>query len=151
MSMNTDTIKKTLEELLTHLGVAFDEVEVTELFGQPLFRIKTQESKHLIGTRGNTLRALTHIIKNMFRDSADGTRFMIDINDYKTKKITAIQDTAQMLAQRALSLKYDVEMQPMSSYERMIVHNVLTDIEDIETSSIGEGRERRVVIKYTGV
>ena len=72
------------------------------------------------------------------------------VNDYKEKKINQIKETTLLLAQRAKTLCYDVEMQPMSSYERMIVHTIIEKEEGLTTESIGKGKERRVVIKYVG-
>ncbi len=53
-----------------------------------------------------------------------------------------------MLAKRARSFKIDVEMDPMTSYERMLVHSHLEGRPNIKTESIGEGKERRLVIKF---
>jgi predicted RNA-binding protein Jag len=54
------------------------------------------------------------------------------------------------MSDRAKSFKIDVELDPMSSYERMIVHSYLEGVPEIKTESIGEGSSRRVVIKYIG-
>jgi spoIIIJ-associated protein len=53
-----------------------------------------------------------------------------------------------MMAERARSFQYDVELTPMNAYERLIVHTVLSDSPNVKTESSGEGRNRRVVIKY---
>ena len=53
-----------------------------------------------------------------------------------------------MMAERARSFQYDVELSPMSSYERLIIHTTLSDAPNVKTESQGEGRNRRVVIKY---
>ena len=52
------------------------------------------------------------------------------------------------MAERARELKYDVEMEPMSSYERLIIHSVLQGSANIKTESQGDGRSRRVVVRY---
>ena len=76
--------------------------------------------------------------------------FTIDVNNYQEKKNEDIKNKATMMAERARFFKNNVEMIPMNPYERMIVHSLFTASEDIETESTGKGRERRVVIKYTG-
>jgi len=146
--MENTQIQELIEKMLTLLSIEYDSVEIDTMLNQPLFRIKTSDSSKLIGGRGDRIRALNHIIKKTVRNSGIETRFMIDVNDYRSKKIEEVQSTAKMLAERALSLKYDVEMQPMNAYERMIVHAALTDMENISTESAGEGETRRVVIKY---
>jgi spoIIIJ-associated protein len=52
------------------------------------------------------------------------------------------------MAERARSFQYDVELSPMSAYERLIVHTTLQNAPNVKTESLGEGRNRRVVIKY---
>ena len=54
-----------------------------------------------------------------------------------------------MMAERARSFQYDVELSPMSAYERLIVHTTLQGAPQVKTESQGEGRNRRVVIRYT--
>ena len=144
--MTHDDVKTFLETLLNKAGVAFDSIEVSDSSGQLVFQIHTQESAKLIGSRGDTLRALNHIVKKVHE--GENNHFLVDVNEYRTKKIEDLRQTAKMLAERARSLKYSVEMTPMSSYERMIVHAALTDEPHITTESHGEGRDRRVVIKY---
>ena len=53
-----------------------------------------------------------------------------------------------MMAERARAFQYDVELTPMSAYERLIIHMTLADAPNVKTESLGEGRNRRVVIKY---
>ena len=54
-----------------------------------------------------------------------------------------------MLGERAKVFKYDVEMSPMNSYERRIIHSLFANDREISTESVGEGKVRRVVLKYT--
>ena len=54
-----------------------------------------------------------------------------------------------MMAERARSLQYDVELTPMSAYERLIVHTTLQNEPHVKTESQGEGYGRRIVIKYS--
>ncbi len=142
--------KQFIEELLRKLRVNFDSVDIDESFGQEIYKIRTTNSSILIGSHGDVLRAINHIVKKTLVEKGMETKFMIDVNDYRSKQIEEVQKTAKLLAERAVSLKYDVEMQPMSSYERMLVHSALDSMENITTESAGSGRERRVVIKYSG-
>ena len=64
--MDTDTITKRIQEIVGKLNVAVDEVKVSEAAGHTLFTIKTKDSGVLIGTRGETLHALNHILKKNF-------------------------------------------------------------------------------------
>lgn len=146
--MTQETIKNFIETLLTKADVAFDGIELDDIDGQTVFQINSSDSAKIIGSRGETIRALNHIVKRAFEDAEEDTHFIIDVNGYRTKKIQELKKTAKLLAERARSLKYSVEMTPMSSYERMLVHSALADEPNIATESHGEGRDRRVVIKY---
>jgi spoIIIJ-associated protein len=79
----------------------------------------------------------------------DATSFMVDINGYQKKHIDDIRVKANILAERARYFKSAVEMDPMSSYERMIVHSEFASVPDIATESSGTGRDRRIILKYT--
>jgi spoIIIJ-associated protein len=75
--------------------------------------------------------------------------FVVDVNDYQKKRIEDIRAKARVYAERARYFKSSVEMDPMSSYERMIIHSEFSDTPDIETSSAGVGRDRHIVIRFT--
>ncbi len=143
--------KKIIEDLLTTLGVKYDSVEETEdpITQKKLFIIKTPESGLLIGDRGDTFQALSHLIRRIaskgMEEMAD---FAIDVNDYRSSMVENLKLKANMLANRARDMKANVEMEPMTSYERLIIHGVLSGQPNIKTESTGEGKDRRLVIKY---
>lgn len=153
--METDFIKQTIHDILSRLGIGF-EIEVVDdpEIKATRFVIKTEDSKLLIGYKGATLSALGHIIKrivdNKFGDTRDRAYFLVDVNNYYGNKIEEIKTSARMLAERAKYFKSRVEMDPLPSYERMIVHSLFNSSEDFETESSGEGERRRVAIRYIG-
>jgi spoIIIJ-associated protein len=144
--------KEMIESLVKLMGVKLDAIEIVEdsLTNRTIFVIKSTESGLLIGDRGDNFQALTHLIKRMVckGDESISSQFAIDVNDYQSSMVEKIKTKAMMLANRVRDFKSDVEMEPMSSYERLVVHGALTDQQNIKTESIGEGKERRVVIKY---
>ena len=75
---------------------------------------------------------------------------LIDINDFQKKRIENIQAIAHMMAERARYFKSNIEVDPMSSFERRIIHEFLSNEIDLKTESSGFGPSRRVVIKYIG-
>ena len=126
------------------------EAVVVEKTGSTRFAISTTEAQLLIGEGGTRLMALNllmkRIVEKKFGESAP--IFMLDINDFQKKHIDEVRAKAHMLAERARYFKSTVEMDPMSSYERMIIHSEFADAVDIMTESMGMGRERRIVLKY---
>lgn len=143
--------KKLIEDILVSMGIRYDIVEETEdsLSQKKLFVIKSPESGLLIGDRGETFQALSHLIRRIaskgLEEAAD---FSIDVNDYRASMIERLKVKAGILANRARDMKTNVELEPMSSYERLIIHGTLSGQPNIKTESIGEGKDRRLVIKY---
>lgn len=153
--MNHEEIKKIIEEILNKIPLTFSEVCVLdgEVADCKKFVIKGADSNLLIGRDGENLSAFSHIIKKIVAKK-DGEemmeKFYIDVEDYHTKKIRKIKNICLTMASRAKTFKRDIELEPMSSYERMIVHSTLADDTAVRTESDGEGKFRKVIIKYIG-
>jgi len=142
-------IKEILNKILKYLSDDFELLE-TEQAGQNILQIKTKDAKLLIGQKGRNLQALDYILAKIAKEKAIEEKWVLDINDYKLKEIKEIEEKARMLASRAKTLQYDVEMPAMSAYERLIVHSALADDPQIKTESHGEGKDRRLIIKFIG-
>ena len=155
MATFTETTETIVRELLGALSVSFKNVTHTEVAGQTIFSIETDDARPLIGAHGDTIHALDMLVKKIVEKRvpvAPGETlpmFLVDVNDYRTKQIQDLQTKALMLAERARSFQYDVELTPMSAYERLIIHTTLQGAPNVKTESSGEGRNRRVVIKYS--
>ena len=152
--MPKEKIRELIRTIIANLQVPIDDVVVSEAAGHTLFTIRTADSGVLIGTRGETLNALNHLVKKILEDEAeegaDVFHFVIDVNGYHLKRIKMLEAQAAMLAERARTFKYDIEMSPMSAYDRLIIHAALNGTPDVKTESQGEGKVRHIVIKYTG-
>ncbi len=152
--MDAETI---LKELLTALGATYSGIQKSTVAGQDIYNIQAEDGRALIGMHGDTVHAIDTLVKKIYEkrnpapEGAQEERamFLIDVNDYRSKQIKDLQTKALMMAERARSFQYDVELSPMSSYERLIVHTTLQDAPNVKTESQGEGRNRRVVIKYS--
>ena len=151
-------IESVLKEVLGSLGVVYSGVRNHEVAGQKIYHIESEvDGKTLIGPHGETLHALDMLVKRIVERKAtphvaDGPRttlFLVDVNNYRAEKIKDLEQKSLMMAERARSLQYDVELEPMSSYERLIVHSVLAGQPHIKTESQGDGHDRRIVIRYT--
>jgi spoIIIJ-associated protein len=79
-----------------------------------------------------------------------GLGIIIDINGFQKKHIENVRAVAHMMSERARYFKSNIEVDPMSAFERRIVHEFLSQANDLKTESIGAGHARRVVIKYVG-
>lgn len=152
--MDYKEIKKTIEEVLNKIPLEFSEIKILdgEVEGCKKFVIEGADTGLLIGRDGENLSALSHIIKKIV--SKDGEdlieKFYIDAGDYHSKKIQKIKNISLMMANRAKTFKRNIELDPMTSYERMVVHSTLANDKSIKTESEGEGRNRKVIIKFVG-
>lgn len=138
-----------IKEILEKMTFSNIEVEVNQNAEEAsVFNIKTEESNFLIGQYGVNLQALQHIVRMVCKSSVpERTNFVLDINSYRQEKNNSIEIMAREAAEEAIQEKKDVVLRPMTPYERRIVHLELSQNSQIKTESIGEGEERRIVIK----
>jgi len=150
---NKDHILNILTTLLGHLKINVTDIvaDVVPETHSLYFAVHTPDSALLIGEHGANLAALSHLMKRIVEKQIPGEHisFTVDVNDYQKKRTEDVRAKAHILAERARHFKSSVEMDPMSSYERMIVHSLFTETKDIVTESVGVGKERHIVIKYT--
>ncbi len=92
------------------------------------------------------LPALDHILGLMFRKQNQDP-FVVDINYYRRERERLISELARAAAKKATITKQDIELPPMNAYERRLVHMEITTHPELKTESVGDGKERRVVIK----
>lgn len=147
--MQPDSLKAFVEQLLALLGQDTAEVAV-QTGHRTVVSVKLADAKALIGHDGETLRALNAIARRLVeaKHGEDAASFLIDINGYHEGKLEGVRQNARMFAQRVRLFKHDVEMPSMSSYERLVVHELFADDPEVATESVGEGKFRHVVLKY---
>lgn len=152
--LNEEIINKTKEavkELLEKMGFSCEiEAIINGETDQEtlVLDIKSNESNFLIGQHGVNLSALQHLARVVVRKKvADRINFILDVNSYRQEKNDSIVKFAKDMAAQCLSEKRAIVLRPMSPYERRIIHLELSRNDQIRTESIGEGEDRRVVIK----
>ncbi len=113
-----------------------------------VFNLIAPETPILIGKNGRTIEAIQNVTNQMINTNL-GTyyRFIIDVNDYKNKRRARLEKTAKYTAKEVAKTKIEAHLEPMNSYERRIIHNILTNSKDVMTESEGEEPNRHVVIK----
>ena len=154
--MHQDKIKEVVEQIFKHTGCAITKCEISNDGGILWCMIDTPDSSFMIGRDGETLRSLNHLVQKMVEkdllaekiNDEKGPGIFIDINGYQKKRFDNLKNIAHMMAERARYFKSNIEVDPMPSYERRIIHMFLEGVKDIKTESEGYGPNRRVVIKY---
>lgn len=116
------------------------------------------DGRLLTGKNGETLSAINHLVRKIvekhlgFEEDSKHSpwNIIVDINGFQKKRVDSIKAVAHMMAERARFFKSSIEVDPMTPFERRIVHEFLSNMTDLKTESVGEGLKRRVVIKYVG-
>jgi spoIIIJ-associated protein len=148
---SVEEVIKQIKELLDKLSVEADtnaKIEESQGAESVLVDIRTPDANLLIGSEGTTLSAFQYLARIILKKkSGQMINFVIDVNNYKKKKEQYLIDLAKETAFKVKSTKEEIVLQPMSSYERRIIHMTLAEDEEIATESTGEGPERKVVIK----
>jgi len=102
----------------------------------------------LIGRHGQTLDALQEVVRSAVqRRTQSRCRVMVDVEDYRKRRRSQLAEKARSAAARVRRTGRPERLEPMTSYERKIVHDAAGEIGGVETSSEGEDPERRVVIR----
>ena len=140
-------IKEELVNILREMGYQA-EVEIQVKQDIPTYRIYSNNDSLLIGKGGKDLEALQIVLRQIVNtETGINYKFFLDVSDYKEKNEHHLEILARRLAREVATTKIEVKMDSMNSYERRIVHNVLTNNKKVYTESIGEEPNRCVVIK----
>ena len=116
--------------------------------------ITGEDASALIGHHGDTLDALQYLAnlasaqKNV-NGEKDKSRVTIDIEGYRAKREETLRALARRMAAKALRNNRSVMLEPMSAYERRIIHSEVQGIEGVSTNSIGSDNNRKIVIYLT--
>lgn len=143
----SEYLKKYLQELLKNMNIeASFEAKIREK--QITIKMFSDQNAILIGKNGQTLKALQTILKQViYKDVNVYPYILLDVENYKEKQIERLQRLAKKIAREVRSTKAEIAMDNMNSYERRIVHNVLSTYDDISTKSEGEEPNRHIVVK----
>jgi spoIIIJ-associated protein len=137
--------KKKLEDLLAKLGAEAKVTVASE--DPPQLNIETDRAGSLIGARGEGIRSLQHLLRVFMVRDGQELPVVVDIDGYRVKREQQLVDMAKRKAETVRTSGRLAVLSPMSSYERRVVHLTLADEDGVVTESLGEGQNRRVMIK----
>ena len=146
---NQDKIVSYLQNIVIAMGYPDATVEFSEDGNRHFtLNIKTEENTSLIiGKRGSTLNSSQFLVNNYAKKfSSHFFRIEVDCDDYRESRKKTLEELALNLAKKSKKTGRPVELEPMTSVERKIIHNALTGIKNVETESRGEEPYRYLVI-----
>ena len=146
------TIKKEAEGLLKKI-VDKAEIEVSEDNGVYHVTIKTdEEAPVVIGRHGETIKAIQKMLEViLYKKFSESVEILVNVNDYREKQKERLEELADRYAQQTKDNQSASYIRGLSSYERKLVHEYVTqNYPDLASYSTGEGRDRRLVIDLKG-
>lgn len=138
---------ETLQKLLQLLG--FDaRIEELQLDGDVVLDVKADDSGRLIGRQGQTLSDLQYILNRiLFQKDESAPKITVDVGGYRAQAREALIKRAQEAAEKVRRWGDIVELEPLTAFDRRIVHHALKDDPDIETQSLEiEGTNKKVIL-----
>ncbi len=148
--VDTSRLVKRGQEFLLGLAQLIDQtatVQVTAGENEISFALKGENLGKLIGYHGENIQALQYLLSGLKLRSEGPIRMYLDIDGYKLNRNQTIVDLANRVAEQAIKIERNIHLDPMSAYDRRIVHTTLQGRDDVTTESTGEGEKRHVVIK----
>ena len=139
--------KATLEKILELLGFQ-SVVEEHTLEDGILLEVKNEDSGRLIGRQGQTLSDLQYITNRLlFQQDATAPKVMVDVGGYRAQAREALVKKAKDAAEKVRRWGDVVELEPMSAFDRRIIHHALRDDPGIETQSVEvEGTDKKAIL-----
>jgi spoIIIJ-associated protein len=146
-----ETIKEIIKDFFSKAGFTVEvsgncfsreDEDVLEM------EVSTSEAQNLIGKQGLVLADIQLLLRKVIKKKTDKEFYLsLDIDGYKKNKESYLRDVAQSVADEVSRIKQEKELPYTSSFDRRIVHMELADRKDVITESVGEGEERRIIIK----
>lgn len=142
-----DFIKEFILKLTNDMG--FDvKIETKSREDGLNITLYSDNNNLLIGKDGKNMTALSTVVKQAVHNELGFFyKFNLDVGEYKLKQQKNIERMAIRVAKDVAKSRVEAKLDPMNSYERRLVHNVLNDRKDVYTESTGEEPNRCVVIK----
>lgn len=142
------SLEKILKELFEITGDTDVKYKIERKRNQINLTITGDKVSHLIGYKGKTIESLQSLLNAMLqKENEDNAKVFVEVSDYKKKKEEKLKALANKMANNAVKFRKPIKLEPMSAYERLIIHTELAKRNDVETESKGEEPRRCVVIK----
>lgn len=145
-------VSEILENILGLLALegSFEVVEGTD---ETTVTIETSDAGRLIGFRGETLDALQLLVNQILSRQSSSSekdefkRVVMDVSGWRKNKEGDLERRARGWAEEVKESGSEIELDPMPSWQRRVVHMVISEVEGVFSESLGEGRDRHLIIK----
>lgn len=151
VEFNEDDVKKIisnfLDEFIKNLPEKDFNYKIDIKDGDIYIEINGENTGYLIGYRGEVLNSLQNILTNIVSKDINGKiKVLLNIGGYREKRVKDLENLAGKIAGSVIKTRKSITLEPMSAYERKIIHLKLQDNDKIQTHSVGEEPYRKIVV-----
>ena len=149
--VNGDEAKKILEEFLEDFlsKMPGEKLGYTvEVKDEGIFvDIDGKDAGFLIGYRGEVMNSIQNILTNIVnKNNKEKTRIMLNIGGYREKREKDLENLAVKIATSVIKTGKNITLEPMTAFERKVIHTKLQENDKVTTYSVGEEPHRKVVV-----
>lgn len=142
-----DFVKEIITEITKMMGMTVN-LEVRRRDDNITIKIFSDHNAVLIGKNGRAIEALQTIVRQIVHNETNEyVGIILDVENYKEKRVKSLEYLAKKVAREVKETKVETKLDSMNSYERRIIHSILSDNKYVYTESIGEEPNRCVVVK----
>jgi len=147
MAENNKIIEQVVKDLFTAVGIE-DSFEIDESEEAIDIVVASEDAGIIIGHHGDTLDSLQLLLSlAIAKKLGEFKRVTLEVGDYKKNREDYLKNLAQQTKERVVSSGQEVYLPNLKSWERRIVHLLLQEDDEVISESVGEGRERTLVVK----
>lgn len=140
--------EKYITSIIKAMGINISATSTFKNNSEVVINLESNEAGRIIGKRGQVLNSLQLLAQNYYNYIEKGYMTVtLDIENYREKRKETLQNLALNMSKKAVATRKPVKFEPMPNYERKIMHQILSNIENIETYSEGREPHRYLVIK----
>lgn len=147
-----EAIRKFIKEFINNIGLSMNKKINAEIrFNDECYSIMiiSDDNSILIGKDGRTLNSIQLLLHQAINNKTGfNIRINVDSANYKINKEKRIEREIKTIAKEVCDTKIEVKLDPMNSYERRIVHNIIGEFKNLKSDSFGEDPNRYILISY---
>ena len=152
IAIEKNEIKNIIKDFISKFSKSIDKkinVEIREIEDGYNIMLICDDNAVIIGRDGKTINSIQLLLHQMISNKTGfNIRINVDAANYKANKTKKLEYEIKNIAKEVISSKIDVKLDPMNSYERRIVHNVIGNYKELKSESVGEDPIRYVVISF---
>jgi len=150
--LKKEDVKKYLRDYIQTLGNNMNltiNAEIREKENAYEIMLISDNNNILIGKDGKTLHAIQLLLHQALNNQVGfNIHVTVDVSNYKDKKVKRLEREVKRIMREVEKTKIEAKLDPMNSYERRLVHTIVSENENLETESFGENPNRYVVIRH---